>query len=524
MSALIQQRYSLTSLRRLLSTRFVGLFALLSAALVLRCASTNEAAYHLAQEEVQERGSLSFAPVVSEYINAFPHFGKPPPPGTGGPTLRISQLAPDERMRGRNLAQLAVTTNALATGPTPTRGFIFIVDTSGSMLVQNRLQRSLQMIRKVVTESLPEDTVISVITTGVYRLVPPTPLPAWSSLAMKKLSWKIAEQTWANGTMDLGGAIERAGDDAKSMPPGTIVTTFFVSDGRLESPSLSAAGFADLLTRTKDLQRLNFSTVSVGTEVNSAPLRQLAAAGGGFYFHLTEDMFDSPDFAKRLQSATAPAYCDVSLDLEAARGISLTQAYGYKTEGNTHKRIVLGKLAAPDQRIVMVEYQGNAKRGHSPPLKGTLEFRLCSERRRQRVAASFAPMAQTDDGLPLDPEVARNATIFSDALALGELKALTDRGALAAALHLAQLQQVNIDVVRRFDTNSIWLREKQLFASIAKELQRRMNAPAAAPLERPDLLHERFRQALSLAANMGQGPWTVLIQAYLILDEAGKFQ
>ena len=258
---------------------------------------------------------------VEEWVNAFEQGYERPTDGTfaiavdGGPTpflrqdellMRIGVAARDVRDRARAEASLT-----------------FVIDTSGSMEQQGRLELVKDALRTLVRELHPDDTV-AIVTFGddARVIVGPT------SAADRNELLDAIDRLHTGGSTNLEAGIRLGYELAReSLTENGIDRVILASDG------VANVGLTDpegILSRIRDDAAAGIELVSIGVgmgDYNDVLLEQLSNEGDGFYAYINDrseaERLFVEDLTGSLQAVALDARAQVEFDGDAVASYRL---------------------------------------------------------------------------------------------------------------------------------------------------------------------------------------------------------
>jgi Ca-activated chloride channel family protein len=271
------------------------------------------ASYTIAQRAVDEGGFPDPATVrVEEWVNAFDQGYEPPLEDTfaivadGGPTpfiaqdevlLRVGLQARDVRNRARDDAALT-----------------FVIDTSGSMAQDGRLELVKDSLR-VLVDRLGDRDRVSIVTFGdEARVVLP---PTWASDSGRIIG--SIEELWPGGSTNLEAGLRLGYELAReTLTEDGIDRVVLASDG---VANVGLTEPEEILGRIREDASAGIELVSVGVgmgDYNDVLLEQLADQGDGFYAYVNEldeaHRLFAEDLTGTLQTVALDARAQVEFD------------------------------------------------------------------------------------------------------------------------------------------------------------------------------------------------------------------
>jgi len=249
---------------------------------------------------------------VEEFVNYFDQGYAPPEDDAfaihadGGPT---PFLAPDE-----TLLRIGVKARDVADDARPPAALTFVIDTSGSMSRENRLELVKQSLGLLV-EMLRRDDSIGIVAYGTDARVVLQPTPVRDSEAILDAiaTLEPGGSTNAAAGLELGYEMARG-----SFVPGGVNRVVIASDG---VANVGPTDADTILGRIRDGTETGIQLVAIGVGMgnfNDVLLERLADDGDGFYAYV-DDIDEArrvfvSDLTGTLQSVALDARAQVDFD------------------------------------------------------------------------------------------------------------------------------------------------------------------------------------------------------------------
>ena len=225
---------------------------------------------------------------VEEWVNAFSYGDAPATDADLAVTTESSAHGDD----GTAIVRVGVTSRQLSDEARPPANITFVIDTSGSMDIRERLglvQSSLALL----VRSLRTDDTIAIVTYGdsATPLLAPTPVAEWPRIVDAIDSLAPGGSTNMEAGLMLG--YEAARD---SFDPDALNVVVLASDGVANQGVTDADVLTDEITQAGD-EGIHLVTVGYGMgNYNDQLMEQLADQGDGFYsyvdtFHEAVELF-----------------------------------------------------------------------------------------------------------------------------------------------------------------------------------------------------------------------------------------
>lgn len=249
----------------------------------------DNASYTIAREYL-EQGALPPAGAVrvEEFVN---YFDQGYPEVRDGDFLIHVDGAPSPFGRGHHLLRVGVRARDVREGPRRPANLVFVIDVSGSMAQEGRLETVKQALRLLLDELGPRDTVgIVAFTTDARVVLEPTGAARRRAIEAAIAELEPEQSTNVDAGLELGYRMARA-----HFRPGGVNRIVLCSDGVANQARTRAEEILDHVRRESD-GGIQLSAVGVGMgNYNDVLLEQLADHGDGNYYYV-----DRPEEARRI--------------------------------------------------------------------------------------------------------------------------------------------------------------------------------------------------------------------------------
>ncbi len=222
-----------------------------------------------------------------EWINSF-EYGDPAADGADLAAIVETGPAPYADA-GVELVRVGVTTRAIAPGDRPPAALTFVVDTSGSMDIRERLGLVQASLALLVQQLGPDDT-IAIVTYGsdATALLSPTPVSESQTIISAIDRLVPGGSTNMEAGLRTGYAQARAG-----FRPDGVNSVILASDGVANVGVDDPDGLAGLIEQSGN-DGIHLVTVGYGMgNFNDDLMEQLADQGNGFYSYI--DTFEEAE-------------------------------------------------------------------------------------------------------------------------------------------------------------------------------------------------------------------------------------
>ena len=218
---------------------------------------------------------------IDAYISGV-DYGYPDPEGDVGITLFLDTVSTPDRSAGGSesaILQIGIQGRRIPFGELPPMNLVFLLDTSGSMSGEGKIEAGREAFRSMLRRLRDEDIVsVVVFAEEASVIVPPIRLAAVGS--RDSLAMRLSE-TRPYGRSNLGVGLETGYAQAVARyGPGMVNRVILVSDGNGVSSGTVEETVAEMIEEYRDAG-IGLTTVTVGTTVDVAGMSALARAGGG---------------------------------------------------------------------------------------------------------------------------------------------------------------------------------------------------------------------------------------------------
>lgn len=209
--------------------------------------------------------------------------------------------------------------------------FIVVLDRSGSMMDQGKMNYAHRAIESLLRQMSPKDRFALVSFDDIAEL--PVPLTAVSSDNLNALIANVRAITPRGGT-NLGAGLVDGVKLAKSAAPfGSARRLILLSDG-LANVGVVDQNELDKIASQAVPGEFVVSTIGLGLDFNERLLSSLADHGTGNYHFLESTAALDAVLSKEFYGASAVVASGLELTLDLAPGIKVTDVSGYPFETN----------------------------------------------------------------------------------------------------------------------------------------------------------------------------------------------
>lgn len=485
--------------------------------LVVSCASSRRASYYSTQKSIED-GDFSFAETlrVDEYLNAFeqPQVASP---ANKDVNLDVQYFYPHQPT-GQNttLTQIAIRTRkpSKAEEARPV-ALSIVLDISGSMS-----DGKLDDAKKALIESIRElktGTTLSIVLFDdeAEVLVPPTIInPETKANIIQKM-----QKVQTDGGTNIEAGLVLGYQQMSSFDKEAVARLFLITDGVSNVGVTEPKKIAEL-AKVNYLEGARISTVGIGKGVDEKVLRKIADKGQGHYYYADKASTLTKFLREDLKSTLIPVLKAATVTIQAQQGFKIKTIYGFEDKVKSENEVVipLSEMNVDDWRILITELEGpETSLKSTVPLKVTLNYTTATQ--EQTVTASPKIAWHTTAKAEINPAVARNSVLLSNALALKKIAKLQAEGKKAEALDLTNLQLTNIKLAKAYDDSAMFANEEATFLKVKSSLEKANSISPTQPVtENPEQSNTQrnnlIRDGLDLVKQVVPGPWSLIISLF----------
>ena len=224
---------------------------------------------------------------VEEWVNAFDYDDPAPTDGPVGVTVETA--AAPHTDDGTQLVRIAVDTATIADADRPPANITFVIDTSGSMDIRDRLglvQSSLALL----VQHLRDDDTIAIVTYGDEA----TPVLAPTKVADAERIIAAIDELGPGGSTNMEAGLLLGYEQARAaFDPAALNVVVLASDGVANVGSTDPTVLTEQITKAGE-EGIHLVTVGYGMgNYNDHLMEQLADQGDGFYSYV--DTFEEAE-------------------------------------------------------------------------------------------------------------------------------------------------------------------------------------------------------------------------------------
>jgi hypothetical protein len=217
----------------------------------------------------------------------------------------------------------------------PPMNISFVIDISGSMGSQDKLDWVKESFHIFIERVRPQDFVSVVIFDNLVELlIAPTQIRSQQDKDRFK---RLVESLRPRGSTNIYGGMEM-GYRQVEVNYRTDYTNrvILLSDGEDNASGKTKKEFLDACTRYKELG-INISTIALGESADISLMVDMAIAGGGSSRFISDRTVMEQTFGSELDRLVVTAARNLSMELVLSEGVTLRETWGYSnwTSGRT---------------------------------------------------------------------------------------------------------------------------------------------------------------------------------------------
>jgi Ca-activated chloride channel family protein len=266
---------------------------------------------------------------------------------------------------------LGLTAKEVARPDRQPMNLALVIDRSGSMASEEKLERVKDAASFLIQNLLPTDRIALIAYDDQVSVLARSQLLGTDQ---KRLLRKIASLEPGNMTNIEGGLREGYAQVLPRATPEIISRVLLLSDG-LANVGISDPVALGLIARQAAEEGVSTTAMGVGVDYSEDTMMQVAEHGRGNY-HFMGDPKEIPTlFARELRELKATVAQDAVVQLDLPAGSVVERVYGYDRADIGHARLSLpvGDLWSGDNRRIIVRVRTTA--GSPAALKATAQVR-----------------------------------------------------------------------------------------------------------------------------------------------------
>ena len=283
-----------------------------------------------------ERGTLPPAEAIrlEEFVNAFDYGYADPLEDTFA--VHIDGGSTPFSGRGTLLLRMGIQARDVPADARPAASLTFVIDTSGSMQMENRLELVKDALR-VLVGGLRADDSVAIVEFGSRARVVLEP----TSAAEPEVILDAIDRLTAGGSTNAQAGLELGYDLAvRGRRRGAVDRVVLASDGVANVGLTDAEAILRRIDREVDAG-VDLVAVGVGMgNFNDVLLEQLANRGNGFYAYINDRRDAERLFGQRLTASLVTVARDAKVQVEfRPESVGRYRLLGYEKSGHRRRRL-----------------------------------------------------------------------------------------------------------------------------------------------------------------------------------------
>lgn len=265
---------------------------------------------------------------------------------------RLSRIDADKSLPRRVLVRVDYAATATAPVERPRLSIALVIDRSGSMAEDRKLQYALAAARWVV-DNLADGDTLSIVAFGDQATV----LSAAGRVVNKPFLLHRLDEISPFGSTNLSaGLLEGIAQVSGTGSTGQVKQVLLLTDGLANRGETNLANLRRIAERAR-AQDIGVSTMGVGTQFNEAVLADIAAAGGGRYTYVkTAEQIPSA-FKDELHGLLPPVAQNMTIELRLSGG-AIGKVYGQLLDQPIRTyTLAVGDLRATESGFLLAELE-----------------------------------------------------------------------------------------------------------------------------------------------------------------------
>jgi Ca-activated chloride channel family protein len=278
-------------------------------------------------------------------------------PTTGGAAFGVqvsANLESSHVLFGTSTTHLAVTVRAPEVdGATrrPDLNLAIVLDRSGSMNGE-KLDHAKAAARELVNNLSEGDRFSITVYGSEVDVVFPS---ARASNQAKAAAITTIDAIYDDGGTNLsGGLLAGRSQLLGNVESGAVSRVVLISDGQANEGIVNEQDLAKLAETTAQMG-VSLTTVGVGLDFDEKVMTSLAVAGRGNYYFAESSHQLAELFNREFERVGATAATDVTLSIQAAPGVVIADAFGYRTRREGNRTLIsIADLTSGETRKVVL--------------------------------------------------------------------------------------------------------------------------------------------------------------------------
>lgn len=264
----------------------------------------------------------------------------------------LSRTEPDKPRPQRLLLRVDYVATANAPVDRPRLSIALVIDRSGSMAEDRKLQYALAAARWVV-DNMADDDMLSIVAFGDQATV----LSAAGRVVNKPFLFHRLDEISPLGSTNLSaGLLEGIAQVTDTGTADRVKRVLLLTDGLANRGETNPATLRRIAERAKT-QGVGVSTMGVGTQFNESLLAEIAAAGGGRYTYVKAAEQIPSAFKDELHGLLRAVAQNMAIEVTLMGG-AIGKVYGQLLDQPARSyKLAVGDLRATESGFLLAELE-----------------------------------------------------------------------------------------------------------------------------------------------------------------------
>jgi Ca-activated chloride channel family protein len=251
---------------------------------------------------------------------------------------------------------LRVTGKALANKERKRMNVVLVIDRSGSMADENKLEQVKNAAAEIVNNMNAEDRLAVVIyDDSIQTLIPSGPVE--NKERIKEAIYNLEP----GGSTNLCGGLRQGFEEARrNFKENYVNRIILLSDG-LANAGITDPDQIDAEAKRIRANAITISTMGVGTDYNENLMANIADYSGGNYYYISKEIDMAAIFRKEWNLMQSVVATNAHASIDLAEGVDVTDVAGFKWEkhGNT-LTVQVPDVYSGETKRVLVQLRASA--------------------------------------------------------------------------------------------------------------------------------------------------------------------
>jgi Ca-activated chloride channel homolog len=301
---------------------------------------------------------------------------------------------------GTAYLQLTITTPSLATPQRHPLNISVVLDRSGSMGDEGKIDFAKKALWKLVDQLNSEDILSIVIYDDIVDVLRTAQPVGRNKYAIKHL----IDEVYPRGSTNLGGGmIEGFRQVECNLSKEYVNRVVLLSDG-LANQGITDPGELDQIARKHRAKCISLTTMGVGLDYNENLMVGLSKNGGGNYYFIESPRSLASIMSREFNTLSAVVVQNASIELTLGRNVSLRDVIGCEFHAQADRYVIpVGDLYSNESREFTVELSIPEGSGTFTVAAGTLRYES-DKRWSSGSPTSYADVRYTRDVALIEKE------------------------------------------------------------------------------------------------------------------------